>query len=52
MVLAAGRAKAQAVQRALEGELDIDACPAQIARDAVWLIDPEAASGLTGIWKT
>jgi 6-phosphogluconolactonase len=51
-VLAVGRGKAQAVQHALEGELDIDACPAQIARDAVWLIDPEAASGLTGIWKT
>jgi 6-phosphogluconolactonase len=50
-VLAVGRGKAQAVQRALEGELDIDACPAQIARDAVWLIDPEAASGLVGIWK-
>ena len=50
-VLAAGRGKARAVQRALEGDLDIDACPAQIARDAVWLIDPEAASGLIGIWS-
>jgi 6-phosphogluconolactonase len=50
LVLAAGRSKAAAVQRALEGELDIDACPAQIARDAVWLMDTEAGSGLAGTW--
>lgn len=50
VVLASGRAKAQAVQRALEGELDVDSCPAQIARGAIWLLDSEAAAGLSGKW--
>lgn len=51
LVLASGRGKADAVARALEGELDVEACPAQLVRDAVWLMDHEAASGLSGAWR-
>jgi 6-phosphogluconolactonase len=50
LVLASGRGKAEAVARALEGELAIESCPAQLVRDAVWLMDHEAASGLSGAW--
>lgn len=52
LVLATGRGKAAAVRRALETPLDVSACPAQIARDAVWLLDLEASAELTGIWPT
>lgn len=52
LVLATGRGKAVAVRRALEGPRDIDACPAQIARDAVWLLDLEASAELTYVWPT
>lgn len=51
VVLAAGAGKADAVQRALEGELDVDACPAQLARDAVWITDHAAAAKLTGLLR-
>ncbi len=51
LVLATGRGKAEAVARALEGELDVAACPAQLVRDAVWLMDHEAASALSGAWR-
>lgn len=50
LVLAAGAGKAAAVQRSLEGTLDIAACPAQLARDAVWLMDHAAAGELSGAW--
>lgn len=50
LVLAAGGAKSNAVARALEGPLDLDGCPAQLARDAVWILDHAAAAQLTGAW--
>jgi 6-phosphogluconolactonase len=50
LVLATGRGKQSAVTQALEGPLDIERCPAQIARDAVWLLDSEASAGLIGTW--
>jgi 6-phosphogluconolactonase len=50
-VLAAGSGKADAVARALEGELDIHACPAQLVRDAVWLMDHAAAAKLSGAFR-
>lgn len=46
-VLARGRAKAEAVARALEGPFDPGVCPAQLARRGTWLLDPQAASLLT-----
>lgn len=46
LVLAAGAGKAAAVARALGGPEDLDACPAQLARRGVWLLDREAAAGL------
>lgn len=45
-VLAAGRAKAAAVRRALEGPWDPSACPAQLARGGVWILDSEAGASL------
>jgi 6-phosphogluconolactonase len=47
-VLARGTSKAEAVARALEGDWAPSACPAQIARRGVWLLDPDAASALEG----
>ena len=52
LVLATGRGKAPAVRRALEGTPEIANCPAQLARDAVWLLDLEASAELTGVWPT
>jgi 6-phosphogluconolactonase len=49
-VLAAGAGKAAAVARALEGPLDVGACPAQLVREAVWLTDHAAAAELSGNW--
>lgn len=49
IVLAAGAGKAEAVARALEGELDPGACPSQWVRDAVWLMDHAAAAQLSGV---
>ncbi len=47
-VLARGGQKAEAVARALEGPLDIDACPIQLAREGEWLLDPAAAARVKG----
>ena len=47
-VLAAGPAKAAAVTRALEGEEDFAAVPAQLARGATWILDRAAAARLSG----
>lgn len=47
VVLAAGRRKAAAVQRALEGDVGVGACPARIARGGTWVLDREAASRLS-----
>jgi 6-phosphogluconolactonase len=46
IVLASGAGKAEAVARALEGALDVMACPAQLARAGLWILDPEAAKQL------
>jgi 6-phosphogluconolactonase len=50
IVLAAGAGKSAAVARALEGELDIASCPAQLVRDGLWLMDHAAAAQLSGKW--
>jgi len=47
LVLCAGRDKAQAVQTALEGPLDVRACPAQLARHGTWILDRAAAAQLS-----
>jgi 6-phosphogluconolactonase len=44
LVVAAGKDKAEAVARALEGPLDVAACPAQLARRGSWILDRAAAS--------
>jgi len=46
LVLAKGEGKADAVARALEGEWNPSATPAQLARAGVWFLDAPAASGL------
>ncbi|HET7034868.1 MAG TPA: 6-phosphogluconolactonase [Thermomicrobiaceae bacterium] len=50
VVLAAGREKAEAVARAIQGEWDFETTPSQLLRHAegrvVWLLDPAAASRL------
>jgi 6-phosphogluconolactonase len=43
VVLAAGKDKAAAVRRALKGLDDVEACPAQLARHGVWILDTGAA---------
>ncbi|MGC4090589.1 MAG: 6-phosphogluconolactonase [Polyangiaceae bacterium] len=50
VVLAAGAGKATAMARALEGDVDIERCPAQLVRDALWLMDHAAAAELSGKW--
>ncbi len=47
LVLAQGRAKAAVVARALEGARDPDHVPAQLVASGMWMVDREAASGLT-----
>lgn len=49
LVLARGGDKAAVVVRALRGSDDPEHVPVQLARAGVWLLDPEAAAGLTGI---
>jgi len=46
LVLAAGRQKAEAVRLALAAEGDVRATPARLVRDALWLVDREAAAQL------
>lgn len=46
VVLAPGAAKAPAVARALEGALDLTACPVQVCRDGAWFLDPASAADL------
>lgn len=46
VVLASGGAKAGAVARALTGPWDPEACPAQLARRGLWILDVDAASAL------
>lgn len=47
VVLAAGRHKANAVLRAVEGDVDPRECPARLARDGIWVLDRAAASRLS-----
>lgn len=46
VVLAAGGGKAEAVARALERGWDPASCPAQLARDGLWVLDEAAAAGI------
>ena len=46
VVLARGAAKAEAVRMALKGAWSPENCPAQIAREGVWILDDEAAGRL------
>lgn len=46
IVLAKGEGKAQAVARALEGDWDPTTTPAQLARNAYWVLDTAAAGAL------
>lgn len=47
-VLARGAEKARAVSAALAEETDPVSCPARLARGGVWILDPDAHSGLAG----
>ena len=46
IVLASGPGKTVAVAQALEGRLEPDQCPAQLARDGIWILDRAAAAAL------
>jgi 6-phosphogluconolactonase len=46
IVLACGSSKAAAVERALLGSGAVSDCPARLVREAVWMLDREAASRL------
>ncbi|HJQ66315.1 MAG TPA: 6-phosphogluconolactonase [Gemmatimonadales bacterium] len=46
IVLAYGNSKAAAVERALVGSGAVSDCPARLVREAVWMLDREAASRL------
>jgi 6-phosphogluconolactonase len=46
IVLACGISKAAAVERALVGSGAVSDCPARLVREAVWMLDREAASRL------
>jgi 6-phosphogluconolactonase len=46
IVLASGAGKAAAVYAALEGEPNLNECPAQLVRDSLWILDSSAASAL------
>lgn len=48
VMLATGAERARAVARALEGAWAPRECPAQLARDAVWILDRPAAEALEG----
>ncbi len=48
ILIGAGRSKREAVARALQGPLDPEACPAQLARRAEWVLDRAAGAGLPG----
>ena len=48
IILVSGAGKAGAVAQALEGPDQPVQCPAQLARDGVWIMDRAAASGLRG----
>ncbi|MFN0062180.1 MAG: 6-phosphogluconolactonase [Myxococcaceae bacterium] len=48
LVLASGNEKADAVRRALEDEGTIEETPGRLAREALWLLDTQAATQLRG----
>jgi 6-phosphogluconolactonase len=47
IVLVSGADKSRAVARALEEDVDPQACPARMLRDRAWFLDREAAAALT-----
>lgn len=47
IILVSGAGKASAVAQALEGPDQPVQCPAQLARDGIWIMDRAAASGLS-----
>lgn len=49
IVLARGEAKAAAVALACEGPWNPSACPGQLAREALWILDGPAAGRLRGV---
>lgn len=49
IMLVSGANKAPAVARACEGPEDPFSCPAQLARDGLWIMDRPAASQLRGV---
>jgi 6-phosphogluconolactonase len=48
IVLAEGEAKAAAVARALSAIDEISQCPAQLAREGIWIVDRAAAAFVSG----
>lgn len=46
LVLSAGAGKAEILARVLEGEVDLRALPAQVARAGTWIVDAAAAASL------
>lgn len=46
IVLASGPEKTRAVTQALQGRAGPEECPAQLARDGIWILDQAAAAGL------
>jgi 6-phosphogluconolactonase len=46
LVLVSGEGKAEALARALEGPVDVEAVPVQLARAGTWIVDAAAAGGL------
>jgi 6-phosphogluconolactonase len=48
IVLARGEAKAAPVARALQGPWEPHSCPAQLARQGVWLLDAAASADIEG----
>jgi 6-phosphogluconolactonase len=46
LVLVSGAGKSRALARALEGPVDVEAVPVQLARAGTWIVDTAAADGL------
>lgn len=47
IVLVSGSGKAKAVAEALEGPVNFAGCPAQLAREGIWIMDHAAAAALS-----
>ena len=46
VTMACGSHKAPAIAAAIEGDVSVEACPARVAREGVWVLDTDAASAL------